>query len=228
MNETAMSFENLLENMIVNPYVSFLNSLPESHRLVLNISMYLFLISIYSIFVFEFYRLLAKKNILRLNLSRYNTSTHPTLKKLIATLLFLLEYIIILPIFVFFWFTVLSFLLLLLSKDQPVNQILLISAAVVGAVRVTSYFREDLSRDLAKMFPFAVLTIFLLSPNFLEFASVLRKLSQIPYFINHIFFYLVFVTFSEIVIRLLYTLVFFFKRPEEQSVEELEEAMKEE
>jgi hypothetical protein len=218
--------KGLIESMIVNPYTSFLNSLSESNQLIFNVFIYVILIALYSIFVFEFYRLLARKNILRLNLSKYNTSTHPTFKKFFTTVLFLVEYMIILPVFVFFWFTILSFLLLLLSKDQPVQQILLVSASIVGAIRVTSYFKEDLSRDLAKMFPFTVLVIFLLSPNFLVFTSVVEKLLEVPSFFHHIFFYLVFVICFEIFIRFVYTIVFLFKKPEQQAVEEVEEAIK--
>ncbi len=227
MNGTS-SVATFVQTAIVGPYTSFLTSLPESQRLIFNVFVYVILIALYSIFVYEFYRLLARKNILRLNLSKYNTSTHPSLKKLFAALLFLVEYVIILPIFVFFWFTVLSFLLLLLSKDQSLQQILLVAAAIIGAVRVTSYFKEDLSRDLAKMFPFTVLAIFLLSPNFLEFGLVLEKLIQLPDFFHHIFFYLFFVVSFEILIRVIYTVIFLFKRPEEQAIEEVEEAVKEE
>lgn len=222
------SIEDFVQTTLLNPYSSFLASLPESYRLIFSIFLYVILIALYSIFVFEFYRFLARKNILKLNLSKYNTSTQPFLKKFFATLFFLIEYIIILPIFVFFWFTVLSLILLLLSKDQPIQQILLISAAVVGAIRVTSYFKEDLSRDLAKIFPFTILVIFLLSPNFLNFTLVIEKLLEIPSFIHHIFFYLIFVIGFEIFIRTIYSIIFLFKRPEEQAVEEIEEAIKEE
>ena len=228
MAESFFSFEDLVNNMFIESYSSFIASLPESYKIIFNIFIYVILIALYSIFVFEFYRFLARKNVLKLNLSKYNTSTRPFLNKFFATLLFLLEYVIILPIFVFFWFTILSFLLLLLSKDQPVQQILLISAAIVGAIRITSYFKEDLSRDLAKMFPFTVLVIFLLSPNALEFGSVLVKLTELPLFFHHIFFYLIFIVFFEVAIRAVYTLIFLFKRPEEQAVEEIEEAIKEE
>ena len=216
-----------LQENLVTPYSSFINSLPESYQLIFNIFVYVILIALYSIFVFEFYRFLARKNIIRLNLSKYNTSDHPFLKKFLAALFFLLEYLIILPVLVFFWFVVLAFMLLLLSESQSVNQILLISAAIVGAVRITSYFKEELSRDLAKMFPFTVLTIFLLSPDFLRFTSVLEKLLEVPLFLTHTLFYLVFVILFEIFIRGVYTLTFLFKRPEEQEMEEVEEALKE-
>ncbi len=226
MNGNVSSLGGFVEETLVTPYSSFINSLPESYQLVFNIFVYVILIAIYSIFVFEFYRFLARKNIIRLNLSKYNTSSSPGLKKFLAALFYLIEYIIILPILVFFWFAVLAFMLLLLSESQPISQIFLISAAVVGAIRITSYFREDLSRDLAKMFPFTVLAIFLLSPDFLEFSSVVGKLAEVPLFLRHIFFYLFFVVCFEIFIRAVYTITFLFKRPEEQEMEEVEEAVK--
>jgi hypothetical protein len=228
MNETVSGLGGIVQERIVNPYSSFINALPESYQLIFNIFIYVILIALYGIFVYEFYRFLARKNIIKINLSRYNTSTHPFLKKFFAALFFLIEYVIILPVLVFFWFVVLAFMLLLLSESQPVNQILLVSAAIVGAVRVVSYFKENLARDMAKLFPLTVLGIFLLSPDFLRFSSVLEKLVEVPLFFTHIFFYLVFVIFFEIFIRAVYTLTFLFKRPEEQEMEEVEEAIKDE
>lgn len=228
MNSTVSSLGELVESSLVTPYSSFINSLPQSYQLIFSIFIYVILISLYSIFVFEFYRFLARKNIIRLNLSKYNTSQHPFYQKFLAALFFLLEYIIILPILVFFWFVVLAFMLLLLSENQPVSQVLLVSAAVVGAVRVTSYFKEDLSRDVAKLFPLTVLSIFLLSPDFLRFSSVIQRLAEVPLFLTHTLFYLIFVISFEIFIRAIYTLTFLFKRPEEQEMEEVEEALKDE
>ena len=117
-----------LTSFIVDPisesYLSFVNSLPSHYQILLSIFIYVVLIALYSIFVFEFYRFLARKNIITLNLSQYNTSNHPFFKKFLATIFFLIEYIIVLPVLVFFWFAVLSFILLLLSRDQPLSQIL--------------------------------------------------------------------------------------------------------
>lgn len=221
-----MALENFIQETLVASYSSFINSLPEQYKIIINIFIYTVLIALYSIFVFEFYKLLARKNIIQLNLSQYNTSEHPFFKKLLAALFFLLEYLIILPVLVFFWFAVLAFLLMLLSEEQSVGQILLISAAIVGAIRITSYFREDLSIELAKLFPFTVLIIFLLSKNFLEFISVIEKLAEIPLFLNQIFTYLIFLVVFEILMRFFYTLIFLFKRPEEQELEEINEKLK--
>ncbi|OGJ22170.1 hypothetical protein A3K73_04180 [Candidatus Pacearchaeota archaeon RBG_13_36_9] len=181
---------------------------------------------VYSVFVYTFSKFLGRKNIIRLNLSQYNTQPDSSLKKFLAAVFYLLEYIIILPILVFFGFAILSFLFLLFSEDQPVSQILLVSAALVGAIRVVSYFRESLSRDLSKLFPFAVLAIFLLSPTTLKITSLIEKLAEIPSFLTQILHYLAFVICFESLIRGVYTIAFLCKRPEEQEQEEVEEAFK--
>jgi hypothetical protein len=226
MEQNLTFFEKTVNQVLVGPYSSFISSLPENYQLLFRIFLYTVLIAIYSIFVFEFYRLLARKNIFRLNLSQYNTSSHPLKKKFFATLFFLVEYIVIVPIIVFFWFTVLSLILLLLSEKQSIDQILLISAAVVGAVRITAYFKEDLSRDVAKMFPFTVLAVFLLSPGFFNFSSIITKILEIPLFLNHIIWYLIFVAVLEVLIRVVYTISFLLKQPEEQEQEEIKEEIK--
>jgi len=58
---------------------------------------------------------------------------------------------------VFFWFMVLSLLMIMISKVPDLGQIFQISIALVSVIRITAYYNEDLSRDLAKMLPFALL-----------------------------------------------------------------------
>jgi len=214
-----MGIISTIVNGFVDAYTSIVSSLPDSYGPVINIFLYTILIVGYSIFVFQFYRFLARKNIIKINLNQYNRSEHPLFKKLFAMLFFFLEYIVILPILAFFWFAVLAFILMLLSENQPLSQILLVSAAVVGAIRVTSYFKEDLSRDLAKMFPFTVLAIFLLSPDFLEFTPIVDKLSEIPAFFSHIVTYLVFIVILEIIIRIFYSISLLFRSSIQEEID---------
>ena len=55
---------------------------------------------------------------------------------------------------------------MLLSKFSSPNHILVVSVSLVAAIRVTSYYNEQLSQDLAKMIPFALLGIFLVDATF--------------------------------------------------------------
>ena len=104
-------------------------------------------------------------------------------------------------------FILLSIFLLLLSKNQDVNQILIISAAIVAAIRLTSYYSNDLSKDLAKMFPFTVLAIFLLEPGFFSVSKLIERFSEIPSLFQNFLIYLVFIIILEIVLRVIFTLI---------------------
>ena len=124
--------------------------------------------------------------------------------KAVAILFYTLEFIILIPFVIFFWFTIFSIFLIILVKAQTLGTILLISAAVIGAIRITSYFREDLSRDLAKMIPFTLLSIAIITPGFFDMSGTLSKFSEIPSLFNHIIYYAVFIFVIEIILRMFY------------------------
>ena len=184
-----------------------IEQLPPGLQVFMVIALYTVIIAIYAIFIWKFYKFLAQRDIIKLNLNQYNRSEHPFFSKLIASLFFFLEYIIILPALVFFWFGILAVFLLILSTSQNVEQIVLIAAAVVAATRLTSYFSQDLSKDLAKLLPFTMLAVFLLQPDFFVVSESLIRFSQIPQIINQVFAYLIFIFILEIVMRGLFTLV---------------------
>jgi hypothetical protein len=207
------------ENLIGN-YNQMLNFIPERFRLAITLILYISLLGLYSIFVFKFYRLIAKRNILEINLRKAENSDRPFVTKYFSVLFFIIEYLIIIPLLVFFWFVVFSFFLLLLSKEQTLNQVLLISVSMIGAIRATSYFNEDLSRDLAKLFPFNVLAIFLVSPNFSEFFSFVNKLKEFPSFFGSIIYYLIFIVILETVLRVV-SFPFYRNEKVEENKEEL-------
>ena len=73
---------------------------------------------IYSVFIFKFYRFVAKKDIFKANLQKYNKAQHSGLSKFLGGVLYVLEYILLFPIFTFFWFVVFAGLLTFLVKQQ--------------------------------------------------------------------------------------------------------------
>jgi len=160
----------------------------------------------YAIFVWKFYRFLARRDIIELNLKQYNRMELPVFHKLAALILFLIEFVIVLPILVFFWFFIMALILLLLAKDLPIGNILLVSASIVGAVRIASYYSQALARELAKMFPLMILVIAILTPGFFSVESTISKLGQIGDILPHIFIYLVLIMIIEFVLRMLYLL----------------------
>jgi hypothetical protein len=158
-------------------------------------------IVIYAIFVFYFYRYLAKKNIIGLNLSQYTESEYSTTLKVLATLFYILEYLIILPILTFFWFAVLAILILVLAEGVSASTILVISAALVASVRITSYVSEKLSQDLAKMLPFTLLAIAIIKPNFFDVSALISRFAEIPSLFSNIAYYLMFIIILELIMR---------------------------
>lgn len=211
------STKEAANGIFLNIYDSILSYIPKEYHIFLVLGFYVVLIAIYVIFIWKFYRFLARRDIIELDLEKYNTSSHPGLRKFVAVLFFLLEYIIILPFLIFFWFAILALFLLLLAKNQALGNIILISAAVIGATRITSYVSEDLSKDLAKMLPFTLLGIFLIDPSFFSVQDFITRLFDIPSLLQHILLYLVFIFALEIILRGLFTLIDLFKRNSEES-----------
>jgi len=187
--------------------------------LALTLIFFTVVIVIYSVFVFYFYRFLAKKNIIELNLNQYNQYANPAVVKFFAVIFYLIEYVIVFPVLTFFWFAVLSILILLLSKGIDISTILLISAALVASVRITAYVSEDLSKDLAKMLPFTLLAIAITTAGFFDINALFSRITEIPSLFSNIAYYLLFIVAVELIMR---TFTFF------QSMIQSSKAIKEE
>lgn len=129
-------------------------------------------ISVYSVFVFIFYRALAKRDLITLNLNHYSDNLSGRVRKYARTILFVLQYIVVVPVLITFWTLVLAIILTLLSPEADHSRNALIATSVVGAVRILSYWTEDLSRDVAKMLPFGVLGVFLVGDAQVQISEI--------------------------------------------------------
>jgi hypothetical protein len=139
-------------------------------------------IAAYSGFVFMFYRLLAKRDLLTLDLKRYEDSMTGRIRVFFRSLLFVAQYVLLIPILIGFWTVVMATILTLLSDSSDHSRNAMIATSVVGAVRILAYWTEDLSRDVAKILPFAVLGVFLVgstSVNFSEFKALYSNLPEL-------------------------------------------------
>jgi len=188
-------------------YNQLLSIVPANYQPLINLFIFAILISIYAIFTWHFYRNLSKKDLIKLDLKKYNRTTHPLLNKFFAALFNIVEYIIILPFMIFFWFAILALIIVILASEQTASQIIIVAAAVVAAIRILSYYSEDLSKDLAKLFPFTILSIFLLSPNFFSVDRLFSFITKLPSFIGSIFYYLIFIAALELILRVIDTII---------------------
>ena len=166
--------------------------------------LFILAISLYSIFIFKFYKFLGKRDVLELNLAKYNQAQNPYLEKFIHVMLYFIEFILFLPIIIFFWFMVLTAILVFLSENKSPENIALIAMSLVGAVRATSYYNEDLSKDLAKLLPFALLAVFIGDLNVVALDSALPLLTQMAQLYDVLFYYMLFIILMEVVFRIVH------------------------
>jgi len=182
-------------------YNQFISILPSYAGAFFNFLVLVLLIVIYAIFIWKAYKFVARKDFLGLNLNQYNKGSHPTLK----AVLYFLEYIVISPILIFLMFVVFTFLLILLSQNPETSQLLIISATVIAAIRITSYYRQGASEEIAKFLPLTLLALSVLNPNSFAQAQYLERtlthLTLIPSLYKEIFYYLGFIILLEVILR---------------------------
>lgn len=162
---------------------------------------------VYSIFIFKFYRFIARKEIFNLNLQQYSEKSFAWLRKFLSIIFYIIEYVLLFPLITFFWFIIFSVLLSFLTREQTVNNVILVSIALVSTIRIAAYYDEELSKDLAKMLPFALLGIFLVDISYFSFSTSMDVIKQIPSFWNIMVYYLLFAIVLEFVLRIGYSLI---------------------
>jgi len=187
----------------MSSYDKLTTILPENLKIIPPLFFIAVTITLYSLFIWFFYRFLARRDMLKLNLAQYNAHKHSGFVKFFAILFYIIEFIIIAPVAIFLWFTVLSIFLIILAKELEVGTVILICAALISAIRITAYFNENLSKDLAKMIPFTLLGITILTPSSINIGTSIGRITQIPLFLNNAIYYLIFIFALEIALRLI-------------------------
>ncbi|MBN2202745.1 MAG: hypothetical protein JW700_00970 [Candidatus Aenigmarchaeota archaeon] len=165
-------------------------------------------LSIYAIFVWKFYKTLSKRDLFKIDLQKYNRSDikHKSIRKAGGVFLYILKYGIIFPLYIMVWFVVLSMFMLLMTEEASVSTILLLSISVVSATRMVTYYKEDLSSDIAKLIPFALLAISLTNTSFFSIDAAIARLSEVPLLWSSIMQFLLFSIVLEWILRAMYLL----------------------
>ncbi len=99
------------------------------------------------------------------------------------------------------WFSILSILISFLSKNNTPEIIILVSVALIGSVRVTAYLSEDLSSELSKMLPFALLGVYIVDINYVSFSDSMMKIADMFTHSQLIMYYLIFLIALELALR---------------------------
>ena len=171
-------------------------------------------ITVYGVFVFNFYRFLARKDIFTLDLQKHNQAKRPALRKTISVIFYTFKCLMLYPVFVFFWFFVMAVLLYLLSRNQSIEVVMLVAMGVVGAIRVCSYYKEALATDISKILPFALLGIMLIDNSIIRVVESTENVAQaaLQYeTVVSLIYYLAFVVSLELLLRMISGSFSFFR-----------------
>ena len=164
---------------------------------------YALLMAAYAIFVFKFYRSLAARDMFSVDFSKYEEVNRRWLRSALHMAFYVLKYLVLFPVAAFFWFAVLTLILAFLSRGQDFQETLLVAFATVGTIRITAYYREELSQDVAKILPFAVLAAFIIDISFFSVDESLESLKNAKDYSEDILYYLFFLAILEFALRLL-------------------------
>ena len=188
-----------------------------------NLLLLTIIVAIYVVFIWKLHIFISTKNILRLNLNKYNKNNHPILAKIIAGFLYLLEYVIILPILIFFWFLIFAILLMFIASGMEPGSIILLAAITIAVLRVVAYipkYGESASAETAKIIPFTLLAIGLTEPLFFNSEEIMARVSDIPQLFQGISPYIFFIVAIELILRSLTFMVSIFEKKGGTELEE--------
>ena len=197
-----MVFENLTDifsNFSAKSIINF------DYSIISPLFYLILLIALYSIIIWHFYRFIAKRDCFNIK-----TIHH---QKFFS----ILKYFFIYPIVALLFFIGFSLMILFITRDLEFVSILSTSFAIVIAIRLTAYYSEDLSKDVAKMLPFALLGLFLADPSFFSLEEITTKINSLPEFLTLCFQFIILIVIVEWILRIFLSIrkrLFIYMNPE--------------
>lgn len=187
--------------VLENITTSFINSisdfsLAKAWYLLQPLILFLIGMTIYSIFVFKFYKFMSRKEIFRLTEGGGSSAMHK--------IAYVMEYIFLFPVIAFFWFFVISSLLMMLSQIIKVTNIFIASMATLATIRVTANYNEELSTEIAKIIPFVLLASLIFEITSISIDAPLKVLYQLPSVIDTLVYYFIFIVLLEIILKVVF------------------------
>jgi len=147
------------------------------------------MIALYSVIIYHFYRYIARRDCFKPSQRKYS--------KIIG----FLKYTFLFPFIAMLFFIGFSLILIFLTNTIDIAQVLYTAFVLVLAIRITAYYTEELSKDVAKMLPFAILGIFLVDSSYFSIESVTERINTLPDYINLIIQFLLLIILTEWVFR---------------------------
>ncbi len=182
-----MAFENFSEYMseldLQNIFSGDLSAFVPIFYLVISIA-------VYSVLIWHFYRFIARRDCFKISETKHS--------KLVG----FAKYFFLFPFVASLFFIGFSMMMLFLTRNYEIPAVLSTSFAITLAIRITSYYSNDLSKDVAKMLPFALLGIFLVDPSYFRFEDVIDKIYLMPEFLVLCIQFVLFIIIVEWVLRI--------------------------
>jgi len=230
--ETKLEWGDLLQNIsskLESPesYITKVTTNLAAGTTIYDLSLYMIGMVVYAIFIWHFYRFISKREIIPIKFNRDESKTKKSVK--IAT--YAASHAFLFPLIISVWFLVYAFFMFILSKEMPTGVIFLIAITVIGATRITSYYKEDLAKDLGKLLPFALLGVFLTSSslyadtsNFFSLEDLQKRLSELPLFLSKGIEFVIIISSIEVLLRSIFVIKRKFIPAAEEKLEEKIEA----
>ena len=152
---------------------------------------------IYGFFIWNFYRFIARREMIPVCLEKYQSSG----RKAVGVIAYVFKYVIVFPLVILVWFVVYSTFLFFMAPDIPVGHVFLIVISLVVTVRISAYYKEDLAKDFAKLIPFALLGIFITSNVFFTPNDVIDRAYGFLPFLGKILGFVIYAIIVETVLR---------------------------
>lgn len=171
---------------------------------VIDLIIYTFAIAAYSIFVWHFHKFISQRDVFKWDTEKFERSG--AFGRFGHGLAYFIKYLVAYPILVFVWFGVFSIFMFLLGKSLPVENILLITFALVTSIRIVAYYAEEMSNTLAILIPVTLLVVYVADPSFFDFGAVSDRAFSVVNFVGDVLKYTAFSVFMEWVLRIAWSI----------------------
>ena len=163
-------------------------------------------IALYAMFVWHFYQFISRRDLIPLFYLKHDEGK--TSKTRVG--MYIAAYVVLFPSIIFVWFSVLGFFIFIIAQEMPIQIAFFISMAIIGVVRIMTYFREEIAKDVAKMIPLAILSLFLTSavvytdPNFIEPGNLKDEFDFFVDRVENVIPFVMIVVMYEVIFRIIF------------------------
>ncbi len=182
-------------------YTNTYSSISPDYQALLSVGLLTLIILAFAFFSWKTCKSLARRDIISLDLHQYNVYRHPLARKAYALVLYFVEYLLLLPFMISIWIVVFSAFLILLNSNMSVFNATLLSAAIIAAVRIIAYIKEDFAVTIATIVPFSLLALALADIDSITINGVITQAKQIYLVIPAASYFFIFIIIIELIMR---------------------------